>query len=1107
MCVKFIAGRRGRGRQSSALIITLAAIVLLSAITLVFFQVSSLNRQISFSSAGQYRADLVAHEALDTIVGDLGTEIVAGSTLAADTTGSGTNIYLPANNSTVVPCRVSDQGFANLVKQSASTMPFWSGTSYSGYTAPVRSAAGNSTANSSLNGHTISPAQWNRPGLLGDPGTGATYPAPPSASYTPPDWIVETRKGAISDATVAAAVKVGPGMGTLSDKNPANMNYAVGRYAYAIYDEGGLLDANVVGFPSTISGDFTTKRGLLPQVDLNALADANGQVLTSSSIDAMIQWRNPGTLQAPLSYTNYVFNTTNGFTSVASVGDSVVVNGIPDPVLSPGDQAFVNRQDLISYFLANSGTLRSSALQYLGTFTREINAPSYNPTSLPTADNNPSLINTRVTVAFTKPRSSDGTMPSPGEPLIKYRFPLIRLGWLSYQGATGISPTAPATAFGLAPTSADVLNSFGLQLAPTSTSNSVVWTYDHGAAAGQINTLAQVAAAKREPDFFELLQAAILTGSLGKVGDTTFSVPGTPGINPDSISANQIIQIGCNLIDQYDSDSYPTRIVFNGAEFDGVESLPYLSRIWSTPYRLKNSSNVGIWYQAEVWNPNSSAGIVPTTAPKKFRFVTTGTAFVNIFGVGSPTTPSFTFPNPSSNNTEPSGLGIEFSTAANQFFTPTLLSPAVGATPPLGATQDLVNDGNANFLGELIAYCYVSDTSPADYDHAAAVEGVQGPNQGGPPGMNHSLQYWSGSQWITYSEMRNVCGDVVTSSKYNPSFGTYAPTDYFVRSDPRTDRFGDNGGDAQPINTTLWPVLSNNYLANSTSSVEGTSGWNGVTTGGDYPGSLSENKTTSQTSYSDSDGILRRADGAYNDGTFGDGGYPLASDTFNSTSSRPIILNRPFRSVGDMGYAFRDEPWKHLDFFTAESADAALLDLFCLNESPVPPNPTTAPAAIPIAGKVDLNTRQIPVLQTILSGAIKAEESSTTGPLNTISADEASKLASNLVALTTQAPLINRSELVTRWISDASISSVFSTLPDAVIKRRREAAVRALADVGNTRTWNLLIDVIAQSGKYGPTSTTLDQFTVEGERHYWLHVAIDRYTNQVIAQSLEPVMP
>jgi hypothetical protein len=29
-------------------------------------------------------------------------------------------------------------------------------------------------------------------------------------------------------------------------------------------------------------------------------------------------------------------------------------------------------------------------------------------------------------------------------------------------------------------------------------------------------------------------------------------------------------------------------------------------------------------------------------------------------------------------------------------------------------------------------------------------------------------------------------------------------------------------------------------------------------------------------------------------------------------------------------------------------------------------------------------------------------------------------------------------------------------------------------------------------------------FTVEGERHYWLHLSLDRYTGKVTVQSLEP---
>ena len=35
-------------------------------------------------------------------------------------------------------------------------------------------------------------------------------------------------------------------------------------------------------------------------------------------------------------------------------------------------------------------------------------------------------------------------------------------------------------------------------------------------------------------------------------------------------------------------------------------------------------------------------------------------------------------------------------------------------------------------------------------------------------------------------------------------------------------------------------------------------------------------------------------------------------------ASRPIILNRPFRSVADLGYAFRGTPWRNIDFANPE---------------------------------------------------------------------------------------------------------------------------------------------------------------------------------------------
>ena len=95
-------------------------------------------------------------------------------------------------------------------------------------------------------------------------------------------------------------------------------------------------------------------------------------------------------------------------------------------------------------------------------------------------------------------------------------------------------------------------------------------------------------------------------------------------------------------------------------------------------------------------------------------------------------------------------------------------------------------------------------------------------------------------------------------------------------------------------------------------------------------------------------------------------------------------------------------------------------------------------------------------------------------------------------------------------LTDAYAQSVFTggTLQTSMsqVKRFREAPIRALASVGQTRVWNLMIDVVAQTGRYPQSSaSTLDNFVVEGEQRYWVHVAIDRFTGQVIDKQIEVV--
>ena len=48
--------------------------------------------------------------------------------------------------------------------------------------------------------------------------------------------------------------------------------------------------------------------------------------------------------------------------------------------------------------------------------------------------------------------------------------------------------------------------------------------------------------------------------------------------------------------------------------------------------------------------------------------------------------------------------------------------------------------------------------------------------------------------------------------------------------------------------------------------------------------------------------------------------------------------------------------------------------------------------------------------------------------------------------------------------------------------------------------------MVAQTGHYKPNATGLADFVVEGEKRYWMHVAIDRFTGQVTDKQIEEVV-
>jgi hypothetical protein len=162
------------------------------------------------------------------------------------------------------------------------------------------------------------------------------------------------------------------------------------------------------------------------------------------------------------------------------------------------------------------------------------------------------------------------------------------------------------------------------------------------------------------------------------------------------------------------------------------------------------------------------------------------------------------------------------------------------------------------------------------------------------------------------------------------------------------------------------------------------------------------------------------------------------------------------------------------------------------------------------AGVINLNSRQAPAIATVLANTITREDTPrTTGgsppapsplpsPLGTTDANNA---ATSLVSVTSTTPVTNKADLAT-LIANVNPIGFDATVP----KTQRESIARALGEADQTRTWNLLIDVIAQSGQYPPNATNFNNgFVVQGEQRYWVHVAIDRFTGQLIDKQIAVV--
>ncbi len=1243
-----------RSGAGAALIIVLAFIVLLTGVMVIFFTQALSYRTQGNSSFNDFKSAALAQSGLETVVGDLEQEITNGSTAYGYTNASGvTNsyVYIPTTNLYAVPQRSGNppvvggiDPIPNLVRISVRTETYPTGLGVSSR------ASADSTTNAAATGQYISLPRWNKHYLIPRTLAGSTtIDTTPISAFSAPDWVYVTSVGPTNINTAVIT---------------AGTPKVIGRYAYAIYDEGGLLDANVAGFPSDTATNSTHPaspnvynmaawgsglKGSEAFADLTSLP----YPFTQPQIDQLVGWRNNATAQPAGSYNSYTFtstsavnyhdamvNATNGFllTSGNSRIDPTVATQIDT------DQVFPSRQSLITFI--NDSGMPQDALQYLGTFTRALEQPAYNPpvgrplvqssgfanttpfgtgndasggdrySVAPTTNNptdiNPPLLSVRVANSFVR---VDGTTAQVGDALIKERFPLSRLSLFPINSAT-VSTTVAA----------QIYQYFGL----TQNTSTGIWTYNHGNSTG-IYRLSQVAAltgtAAREPDFFELLKAAINVGSLGKgsaydinAGFTYWSDnPSAAYLQQarDYQSQLQILRIGANIIDQSKADDYPTQIAFSGAPtfvVRGVEDLPYLYRIHNWIMRTGTTGSLGaILLQPELWNPHSTGSstfVASTSMPTSFRvrlgldtsssaaplttmFATYGDGTVTADLSGTSTLNSGTMPSP-----------LLFNAGAPNYWDfrePTLLAQ-IGK--PAGSYPSNLSTASSNIFTDYPAYAPDPNRKMTGFlvisfpwtDAAGSPDQKFNLEQNGAnSALHYYVEYLNPSgNWIAYDEQVAQPYDgitfntkiVNTSSGYNDINAQNLqsipanPWGGEGRTDPRTSRWGfftagflnfippvTTGPDAD---TSADPVVWSTYrpdggisygdhLGSRTDhafhygSSYGNSGYDGF-----QHGYWAENdvRTTYQTDGTsgtallrynlDPDGIPRRAVGGYVTDTLNGGtavsasqpltGLPLATSNY---SSRPTILHRPFRSVAELGYAFRDTPWGDINFTFPESGDSPLFDVFCVND-------TSSTYGL-VAGRVNLNSRQAPVLAALLSGTLRDKDDSTAPVLSqTMASDLAHQMVVRTTAATvtstTQGPLMSRADLVGTWIGPSvptgasgssgqlssaatadtinpdnfytgfshdigtiAVPSVNGTPAVALIPRQRNAVMRALVDSGTTRTWNLLIDLVAQSGRFPPKSTAFSSFVVEGEKHYWLHVAIDRYTGKVIGSQLEVV--
>src|SRR5437660_1216014 len=362
----FLTSRDGASK-GAALLIALALVVLLTGLALAYFSRTTTDRQLSQASYNDTSADLLARSALDIVVNDFKQEIINNPTITRS------NIQ-PSPYPIPTPSDIF-----NLIR-------------YSSRNAAVSRASNVSSADAPANRSSISTTRWNSHYLVprGNPGN-TNVDSSPVPSFTAPDWVLITAQ--------APAPAPSP-------------NAVIGRYAFAVYDEGGLLDMTMAGYPSW-SGQVAPatcpssptpypiptpwlvnvgRKGIMAFADLTAIGT---YAPTQNQVDNIVGWRNYGMTQRTGTFGNFNYSGETDCTKQDSYGSYLLNFGDPPfiidslwdkllastypftsasnyiyPTPTPGviwrtDHAVVTRQELLR--LRSSLGFSQNVLQYMGT--------------------------------------------------------------------------------------------------------------------------------------------------------------------------------------------------------------------------------------------------------------------------------------------------------------------------------------------------------------------------------------------------------------------------------------------------------------------------------------------------------------------------------------------------------------------------------------------------------------------------------------------------------------------------------------------------------------------------------------------------------------------